>query len=244
MAQTDGKKHMRKMIDSLIIQFSSVAQSCLTLCDPMSRSTPGLPVHNQLPEFTQTHVHKVGDAIQPSHLFCPLLFLPPIPPRIRIFSNESTLHTRWPKYWSSVQLPSNVQFFVTPWTAAHQASLSLTISWSCPSSCPLHWWYHPAISSSDGLFFCPQCFPESGTFAMNQLFILDEQNTRVSASASILQKIIQNWFPFRLTGLIPLLSKRLSGVFSSPTVQRHQFFSVPPCLPSSSHHIMWPLWWP
>ena len=48
-------------------QFSSVAQLCLTLCDPMNRSTPGLPVHHQLPEFTQTHVHRVGDAIQPSH---------------------------------------------------------------------------------------------------------------------------------------------------------------------------------
>ena len=49
------------------VQFSSVAQSCLTLCDPMNHSTPGLPVHHQLPEFTQTHVHRVGDAIQPSH---------------------------------------------------------------------------------------------------------------------------------------------------------------------------------
>ena len=49
------------------LQFSSVAQSCLTLCDPMNRSTPGLPVHHQLPEFTQTHVHRVSDAIQPSH---------------------------------------------------------------------------------------------------------------------------------------------------------------------------------
>ena len=49
------------------IQFSSVAQSCPTLCDPMNHSTPGLPVHHQLPELTQTHVHQVGDAIQPSH---------------------------------------------------------------------------------------------------------------------------------------------------------------------------------
>ena len=49
------------------VQFSSVAQSCPTLCDPMDCSTPGLPVHHQLPEFTQTHVHQVGDAIQPSH---------------------------------------------------------------------------------------------------------------------------------------------------------------------------------
>ena len=49
------------------VQFTSVTQSCPTLCDPMNRSTPGLPVHHQLPEFTQTHVHRVGDAIQPSH---------------------------------------------------------------------------------------------------------------------------------------------------------------------------------
>ena len=49
------------------VQFSSVAQPCLTLCDPMNHSTPGLPVHHQLLEFTQTHVHRVGDAIQPSH---------------------------------------------------------------------------------------------------------------------------------------------------------------------------------
>ena len=53
--------------DRLTVQFSSVAQSTLTLCDPMNHSTPGLPVHHQLPEFTQTHVHRVGDAIQPSH---------------------------------------------------------------------------------------------------------------------------------------------------------------------------------
>src|SRR5574337_769599 len=81
-------------------QFSSVAQSCSTLCNPMNHSMPGFPVHHQLPEFTQTHVHRVGDAIQPSHLCRPLLLLPPIPPSIRVFSNESTLHMRWPKYWS------------------------------------------------------------------------------------------------------------------------------------------------
>ena len=81
-------------------QFSSVAQSCPTLCDPMNRSTPGLPVHHYLPEFTQTHVHRVSDAIQPSHPLLTLLLLPPIPTSIRVFSNESTLHMRWPKYWS------------------------------------------------------------------------------------------------------------------------------------------------
>ena len=84
----------------LILGFSSVAQSCLTLCDPMNCSMPGLPVHHQLPEFTQTHIHWVGDAIQPSHpLFSPS---PPAPnsPSIRVFSNESTLRMRWPEYWS------------------------------------------------------------------------------------------------------------------------------------------------
>ena len=60
-------------------QFSSVAQSCRTLCDPMNHSTPGLPVHHQLPEFTQTHVHRVSDAIQHLILCRPLLLLPPIP---------------------------------------------------------------------------------------------------------------------------------------------------------------------
>ena len=73
------------------VQFSSVAQSCPTLCNPMNCSTPGLPVHHQLPEFTQTHVHRVHDAIQPSLILCrPLLLLPPIRPSIRVFSNEST----------------------------------------------------------------------------------------------------------------------------------------------------------
>ena len=66
----------------------------------MNHSTLGLPVHHQLLEFTQTHVHQVGDAIQPSHSLWSLLLLPPIPPSIRVFSNESILRMKWPKYWS------------------------------------------------------------------------------------------------------------------------------------------------
>ena len=82
------------------LSFSSVTQSCPTLCDSMNCSSPGLPVHYQLPEFTQTHVHRVGDAVQPSH---PLSS--PFPPAfnlfsIRVFSIESALRIRWPKYWS------------------------------------------------------------------------------------------------------------------------------------------------
>ena len=82
------------------LQFSSVTQSCLTFCDPMNCSTSGLPVHHQLPEFTQTHVHWVGDAIQPCHPLsspsAPALNLS----SIRVFSDESALHIRWPIYWS------------------------------------------------------------------------------------------------------------------------------------------------
>ena len=81
------------------VQFSSVAQSCPTLCDPMNCSTPGLPVHHHLPEFRLTSIKSVMPS---SHLILgrPLLLLPPISPSIRVFSNESTLLRRWPKYWS------------------------------------------------------------------------------------------------------------------------------------------------
>ena len=75
----------------------SVTQSCLTLCDPMDCNTPGFSVLHYLPEFTQTYVYWVGDAIQPSH---PLLLPPSIFPSIRVFSNESVLRIRWPKYRS------------------------------------------------------------------------------------------------------------------------------------------------
>ena len=96
---------------------SSVAQSCPTLCDPVDCSMPGLPVHHQLPELTQTHVHQVGDAIQPSHPHLiissrALLLLPSIFPSIRVFSNKSPLCIRWPKDWSfsfSIVLPMSIQ---------------------------------------------------------------------------------------------------------------------------------------
>ena len=103
------------------VQFSSTAQSCPTLCDPMNHSMPGLPVHHQLPEFTQTHVHWVGDANQPSH---PLSSPSPpalIPPSIRVFSNESIIRMRWPKYWS-------FSFSISP-SNEHQGLISLRMDW-------------------------------------------------------------------------------------------------------------------
>ena len=96
-----GRKTV-KILSSVSVQFQfiSVAQSCLTLCDPINCSTPGLPVHYQLPEFTQIHVHQVSDAIQPSHPLSSHSPPAPNPSSIRVFSNESTLLMRWPKYWS------------------------------------------------------------------------------------------------------------------------------------------------
>ena len=73
----------------------------------MDCSTPGLPVHHQLPELTQTHVHWVSDAIQPSHPLCPFVLLPSIFASIRVFSSESVLCIRWPKYWNFSISPSN-----------------------------------------------------------------------------------------------------------------------------------------
>ena len=144
------------------VQFSSVPQSCLTLCNPMNPSTPGLPVHHQLPEFTQTHVHRVSDAIQPSHPLSSPLLLPSIFPNIKVFSNESALRIRWPKYW-------NFSFNINP------------------------------------------------------------------------SKNNQNWFPLELTGLISLLSRGLSWVFSNTTVQKHQFFGGQLYSQSNSHIHTWPL---
>ena len=141
----------------------SVTQSCLTLCDPMNCSMPGLSVPDDHPQFAQVHDHCISDAIQ-------------------------------------------------------------------------------AISSSDILFsFCPQSFPASRIFPVNQLFPSDDQNTGASTSASVFPTSIQDWFPLSLTSLISLLSRGLSGVFSSTTVQRHQLFGILSTLWSSSHKHTWAL---
>ena len=135
---------------------SSVAQSCPTLCDLVDYNMPGFPIHHQLPELAQTHVHRVSDAIQPSHPLSSPLHLPPVFPSIKVFSSESVRLIRWTKYWSftfSISLPVN----------------------------------------------------------------------------------IQDSFPFQLTGLISLQFKGLSRVFSSTTVQKHQFFGAYPALWSNSH---------
>ena len=148
----------------LYLQFSSVEFSCSVMDNslwPRGFSTPALPVHHQLSEFTQTHVHWVGDAIQPSH---------------------------------------------------------------------------PLSSPSPPTF---NLFPASGSFQSSQLFASGDQNIGISASALVLPMNIQGWFSLELTGLIFLLSKGFSRVFSNSTVQKHQFFSAQCSVWSNSHIHTW-----
>ena len=138
---------------------------------------------------------------------------------------------------SSVQLLSRVRLFANPWTAAPQASLSITNS----NSSPLSRWCHPTISTSVIPFSsCPQSLPASGSFPMSQLFALGGQSTGVSASASILSVNTQDWSPLGWTGWISLQSKGLSRVFSNTTVQKHQFFSAQLSSQSNSRIHTWP----
>ena len=112
----------------------------------------------------------------------------------------------------------------------------------CSNSCPLSLWCHPTISSSVTPFSsCPQSFPASGSFPMSQLFTSGGQSITTSTSASVLPMNIQGWFPWGLTGLISLESRGLSRVFSSTTVQKHQFFGAQPSSQSNSHIHTWPL---
>ena len=103
------------------VQFSSVAQSCLKLCDPMNHSTPGLPVHHQLPELPK--LMSIESVMPSRHLILcrPLLLLPPIPPSIRVSSNESTIPMRWPKYLS-------FSFSISP-SSNHPGLISFRVDW-------------------------------------------------------------------------------------------------------------------
>ena len=102
------------------VQFGSVAQLCPTLCNPMNRSTPGFPVHHQFPEFTQT---MSMESVMPSshRILCHPLLLPPIPPSIRVFLNDSTLDMRWPKYW-------RFSFSISP-SNEHPGLISFRMDW-------------------------------------------------------------------------------------------------------------------
>ena len=110
------------------VQFSSVAQPCPTVCNPMDHSIPGLPVHRQLPKFTQTHVLWVGDAIQPSHPVVPFSScLQSFLALFRVFSNKSVLHSRWSKDWS-------FSFSISP-SSEHSFRVDFLQDWLVWSPC-------------------------------------------------------------------------------------------------------------
>ena len=129
--------------------------------------------------------------------------------------------------FSSVQKLSRVRLFVTPWIATPRPPCPSPTPRVHSNSCLSSWWCHPAISSSIIPFSsCPQSLPASGSFPMSQLFAWGGQSIGVSASASILPMNTQDWSPLGWTGWISLQSKGLSRVFSSTTVQKHQFFPL------------------
>ena len=139
-----------------------------------------------------------------------------------------------------VQLLSHVRLFVTWWTAAPQAFLSITISWNL-----LKFMSIESVMPSNRLFLChplsscPQSFSASESFPMSWLFASGGQS--IGASASIPPMNIQDWFPLGWTGWISLQSEGFSRVFSNTTVQKHQFFSAQPSSQSNFHIHTWPL---
>jgi len=147
---------------------------------------------------------------------------------------------------NSATVNIGVQFSVSvvsdslrPHGLQHTAPCSSPTPGVYSNSCPLSWWCHPTISSSVIPFSsCLQSFPASGSFQMSQFFALGGQRIGVSASASVLQMNIQNWFPLGLTGWISLQSKRLSRVFSN-TQFKSINSSVLSCLYSHSHIHTW-----
>ena len=139
----------------------------------------------------------------------------------------SVKNTCYKRSVQSVQLLSCVRFFVTPWTAKRQASLSITNSWSSPKPTSIEL----VMTSNHLILCCPlsSCLlpsPTSGSFQMSQPFTSGGQSIGVSASTSVFPLKAQGWSPSEWTGWISLQSKGLSRVFSNTTVQRHQFFGA------------------
>ena len=118
-----------------------------------------------------------------------------------------------------------------PWTAVRRPPCPSPSPEVCPSSCPLHQCWHPAISSSDVLFsFCPQSFPATGTFPVSQLFTWDNQNTEISASTSVPPMNVWDWFSLGLTGLIPLQFTGLQESYPAPQFKGINYSALCLCM--------------
>ena len=212
------------------------------LCDPRDCSTPVFPLLHCLPEFAQTHVHWVGDAIQPSH---PLSS--PSPFAFSLSQHQEPLVTQTVKSLPAVW-ETRVQFLC--WEDPLEKEMATHYS-------ILAWRIHGCHGYLGGILEEPSrlqsmglqsqtrlsnftfTFPASGSFPMSWLFVSGSQSIGASTSASTLPMNIQGWFPLGLTDLTSLQCKGLSRVFSSTTVQKHPFFSVQPSLWSNSHICTW-----
>ena len=208
-------------------QFSSVQLlSCVWLF-----ATPWIAARQASLSITNSRgllkLMSIESVMPSSHLILchPLLLLPPISPSIWVFSNESTLRMRWPKYWSFSFSISSVQFsrsVVSDSLRHHESQHARPPSPSptpgaYPDSRPSSQWCHPAISSSVPFSSCPQSLPASESFPMSQLFTWGGQSTGVSALASFLPKKPQGWSPSEWTGRICCSPRDFQE--SSPTPQ-------------------------
>ena len=218
------------------VQFSSVAQSCTTLHEPLNRSTPGLPVHHQLLEFTQTHAHQVGDAIQPSHPLSSPSPPAPNPSQHQGLSSESALHIRWPKYWSfsfSIS-PSNEHpgliFFRMDWLdlLAVQGTLKSLLQ------------YHSLKAS---IFQCSAFFTvqlshpymtTGKTIALTRQTFVDKV---MSLPFNMLSRLVITFLPRSKRLLISWLQSPSAVILESKKIKSDTLSTVSP---SISHEVMGP----
>ena len=230
------------------VQFSSVAQSCLTLGNRMVAAACqiSLSITNSRSLLKLMSIRSV---VQSNRLILcyPLFLLPSFFPRIRVFCNESVVCIRRPKYWSfsfsigSVQFSLIAQSCLTlrPHGLQHTRLPCLSPTPGVYSdSCPMSWWCHPTVSSSVVPFFPPSIFPSIRVVSNESVLCIRWPKFGVSASTSVLPMNIQDWFSLGWTCWISLKFKALARIFFNPTVQKHQFFSVHLSLYPNSHPYM------
>ena len=218
------------------VQCTSVTQSCLTLCEPTDCSTPGLPVHHQLSDLSQTHVHWVSDAIQTSHPLSSLLLPPSTFPSIRVFSNESAVHIRWPKIWSfSFNIsPSNEYWglisFRMDWLdlLAIQGTLkSLLQRHSSKASILLH----------SAFFIIQLSHPDMTTGKTTALMRQTFADKVTSLLFNMLSRLVIVFLP-RSKGLLISWLHSPSAVILEP--KKMKSLTVSTVYPSICHEVMWP----
>ena len=197
----------------------------------MNRSTLGLPVHHQLPEFTQTHVYRVGDAIQPSY---PLSSPSPIPPSIRVFSIESSLRMRWPKYWS-------FSFSISP-SNEHPGLISFRKDWldllAVQGTLKSLLQYHSSKASifQHSAFFTVQLSHPYRPLEKN--ITLTRRNFAGKVMSLLLNRLYRLVITFLQRSLLISWLQSLSAMILEP--QKIKSDTVSTVSPSISHEVMGP----